>query len=234
MHASLIFLFALLSVGAFAQPGSPAKTGGTGGTLLFSDDFTGSLDTTVWIAEIAPKPPAAVYTRGGQLWLDTRGGVTVWLKKKLGGNWRIEYTRRVVVDTGSNDRLSDLNTFWMASDPRNPHLFTRDGVLESYDSLQLYYVGQGGNSNSTTRFRRYEGNGQRTLVQEYTDTAHLMQANREYTVSISKTGPNVTYAVDGVVFFSWNDPRPLQEGYFGFRSTKSRQAIGNIRVYRLP
>src|SRR5687768_14374155 len=138
--------------------------------LIFSEDFT-SLNKSLWISEIAPQPASSVYLQNGHLVLDTKGGVTVWLNKKLSGNIRIEYTRRVLVDTGRNDRLSDFNTFWMASDPRNPNLFTRNGLLEAYDSLQLYYVGQGGNTNSTTRFRKYEGMGQRTLLQEYKDPA---------------------------------------------------------------
>lgn len=66
---------------------------------------------------------------------------------------------------GKNDRISDLNQFWMANDPNNYNLFTRNGVFEAYDSLQLYYVGMGGNSNTTTQLRKYRGNGQRVLLQ---------------------------------------------------------------------
>ncbi len=99
-------------------------------SLLFSDDFNHALDTTVWCSEIAPQPPAHVYTANGRLVLDTKGGVTVWLKKRLKGNIRIEYERTVPLEGGANDRLSDLNQFWMAGDPRNHDLFTRNGVLE--------------------------------------------------------------------------------------------------------
>src|SRR5258705_6303855 len=52
------------------------------GKLIFSDEFT-SLDKKLWIAEIAPQPGSSVYARDGQLFLDTKGGVTVWLNKKL-------------------------------------------------------------------------------------------------------------------------------------------------------
>lgn len=198
--------------------------------LIFSEDFT-SLNKGLWISEIAPQPASSVYLQNGYLVLDTKGGVTVWLNKKLSGNIRIEYTRRVLIDTGRNDRLSDFNTFWMAADPRNSNLFTRNGVLKSYDSLQLYYVGMGGNTNKTTRFRKYQGNGERTLLKEYTDSAHLLQANRTYTISIEVKGNTVSYAVDGEKWFEYNDPAVLKEGYFGFRSTKSRQAIDNIKIY---
>lgn len=201
--------------------------------LIFSDDFNSPVDSATWISEIAPQPGSTVYIKDGHLVLDTRGGVTVWLNKKMSGNIRIEYTRKVLVDTGKNDRLSDLNTFWMATDPRNNNLFTRNGVLGSYDSLRMYYVGMGGNTNSTNRFRKYQGNGERTLLKEYKDPAHLLQPNKLYRISIEIIGNRVRYSVDGEIHFEYDDPSVLKEGYFGFRSTKSRQAIGEIRVYKL-
>ena len=211
---------------SYAQGASPGK-------LIFSDDFNKSLDSTVWVAEIAPQPDSKVYTSNGHLVMDTKGGVTTWLNKKLSGNIRIEYTRSVLVDSGRNDRLSDFNTFWMATDPKNTNLFTRKGILESYDSLRLYYVGMGGNTNSTTRFRKYEGNGDRTLLKEYKDSAHLLQPGKAYTIVIEINKQTVRYSVNGEVFFEYNDPAILKEGYFGFRSTKSRQSVDWIKVYRL-
>jgi hypothetical protein len=222
---SFIALFFILTNPALSQKTKKEK-------LIFSEDFT-SLDTNLWIAEIAPQPNSTIYIKKGNLILDTKGGVTVWLNKKLRADIRIEYTRKVLVDSGINDRLSDLNTFWMATDPKNKNLFTRDGVLESYDSLQLYYAGMGGNTNSTTRFRKYQGNGERTLLKEYKDPSHLLQANKSYTISIEVKGNTISYAVNGQKWFEYTDPSVLKEGYFGFRSTKSRHAIDAIQVYQL-
>lgn len=201
--------------------------------LIFSDGFESVLDTSIWKTEIAPLPNSAVYVKDGQLFLDTKGGVTVWLKKKLKGNIRIEYSRKAVVDTGANDRLSDLNSFWMATDPGNKNLFTRNGVFEGYDSLRMYYVGMGGNTNKTTRFRKYQGNGEKTLLQEYKDKAHLLEANKEYHITMEVINGTVRYIVNGETFFEYNDPSVLKEGYFGFRSTKSRQSIDWIKVYQV-
>jgi Domain of unknown function (DUF6250) len=209
-----------------------AHSQNTGKQLIFSDEFN-SLDSNLWRTEIAPLPGSGVYIKDGQLILDTKGGVTVWLNKKLSGNIRIEYARKVLVDSGRNDRLSDFNTFWMATDPRNNNLFTRTGVLESYDSLQLYYAGMGGNTNSTTRFRKYEGNGEKTLLKEYKDPAHLLQPNKVYNIVIEVKNNKVSYSVNNEIFFEYTDPAVLKEGYFGFRSTKSRQAIEWVKVYRL-
>ena len=201
--------------------------------LIFSEHFSARLDTSLWKVEIAPSSASKVYTKRGQLFLDTKGGVTVWLNKRLSGNIRIEYSRKVLVDTGANDRLSDLNTFWMATDPLNKHLFTRNGVLESYDSLRMYYVGMGGNTNTTTRFRKYQGNGQRTLLKEYKDSGHLLTANKEYRIIVEVIANRVRYAVNDEIFFEYKDPAVLKEGYFGFRSTKSRQSIDWIKIYRV-
>lgn len=224
-------LFLFFSIILITHPALSQKTKKE--KLIFSEDFTSSLDPDLWKAEIAPQPNSTVYTKDGNLILDTKGGVTVWLNKKLSGNIHIEYTRKVLVDSGINDRLSDLNTFWMATDPKNKNLFTRDGVLESYDSLLLYYAGMGGNTNSTTRFRKYQGNGERSLLKEYKDPAHLLQANKTYTISIEIRGNTTSYAVDGEKWFEYTDPFPVKEGYFGFRSTKSRQAIDAIKIYKL-
>jgi hypothetical protein len=225
--------FSLLILFGFVFSGCGVSKHARRGTLIFSEEFNGPLDASMWVSEIAPEPNSKVYISNGQLLLDTKGGVTVWLKKKLEGNIRIEYTRTILVDSGINDRLSDMNTFWMATDPRNSNMFTRNGVLENYDSLLLYYVGQGGNTNSTTRLRKYDGHGERVLLQEYKDTAHLLLANKEYHITIEVNGNNVRYAVDGVDFFNYTDPSVLKKGYFGFRSTKSRQAIGAIKIYQL-
>ena len=219
---------------------SPAEKEG----LLFSDDFETALDTSVWVSEIAQQPNSRVYTSNGKLVLDTKGGVTVWLKKKLQGNFRIEYDRIVVAPpaagtTGEsaagsgNERVSDLNQFWMATDPRNNNLFTRNGVLEAYDSLLLYYVGMGGNSNKTTRFRKYEGTGERKLLQEYTDRPHLLEGGKTYHITTIVKDGTTQFYVNGELYFSFTDPSPLKEGYFGFRSTKSRQLIEGIKIYRI-
>lgn len=202
-------------------------------TLLFSDDFSKGLDTTIWRSEIAAQPNSSVTVKGGQLILDTKGGVTTWLNKVLQGNILIEYKRTVLLDGGVNARVSDLNQFWMATDPRNPHLFTRNGVFEAYDSLQLYYVGMGGNTNSTTRLRKYHGNGQKPLLMEYLDKVHLLQPNKTYTIQTIVYNGSMQFIVDGVPYFTWKDSSPLTSGYFGFRSTWSRQAIDEVRVYRI-
>jgi hypothetical protein len=199
--------------------------------LIYQDDF--STDLKNWIAEFQPSATSSVTIRNGKLVIDVQGGATFWLNKKLSGNLLIEYKRKVILNNGPNDRLSDLNQFWMATDPRNPNLFTRTGVFAQYDSLLLYYVGFGGNTNSTTRFRKYNGKGDRVLMTDLKDKTHLLEPNKEYSIKITVYNGLTKFFVDNVEFFSFQDPEPLYEGYFGFRTTKSRQEIDDFRIYTL-
>lgn len=205
------------------------------GPVVYSDKFDHPLDPHSWIAEIEQKPGAnsTVYAKDNTLILDTKGGATVWLNKKLTGNLRIDYDRSILVTNEPNDRLSDCNQFWMAADPRNNDLFTRTGKLEDYDNLDLYYVGIGGNTNKTTRFRKY-GGGARTLIKEYLDTAHLLTANKIYHITITAIDGITTFYVDNEPWFTDTGPQPLTSGYFAFRSTWSRQSIRNFSVQQLP
>ncbi|CAM5325161.1 hypothetical protein SAFG77S_00087 [Streptomyces afghaniensis] len=85
----------------------------------------------------------------------------------------LEYTATPVSEGGVNDRVSDLNNFWNATDVRSPgDLFAtpRAGALAEYDHLTTYYAGFGANYNTTTRLRRYVGEpGVRPLIYDYTE-----------------------------------------------------------------
>lgn len=201
------------------------------GKLLYSEDFSGKLDDKRWLTEIEPGGESKVHTEAGKLILNTARGVTVWFKPRLEGNIRIEYDWTVLVDSGRNDRLSDLNQFWMATDPRNHDLFTRNGKFETYDSLSLYYAGFGGNTNSTTRFRKYHGDGTKPLLKEYLDSGHLLKANHTYHIMITVVDGRTIFSADGEVLFDFADPAPLRCGWFGFRSTGARHGVDGFRVW---
>ena len=232
-------IFGLLVTLIIAVAACATRKQGSHGTkihdnkLLFEEQFDRPLDTAIWKVELQPADGSTVKTVGNGLQLQTGAGVTVWLNKLLKGNIIITYDRKVIMQNGTFDRLSDLNQFWMASDPNNSNLFTRSGKLEDYDSLQLYYVGMGGNSNKTTRFRRYDGKGNRELIGEYLDSVHLLKPNRTYHIKTINNKGRVSYWVDDQLYFSYTDPAPLTKGYFGFRSTKSNQLISNLKIYKL-
>jgi rhamnogalacturonan endolyase len=218
----------LMALAGAAQ--AECDTWGRPGAVLFHDDFAAPL--AGWVAEYARKPGNVVENRDGRLLMDVDGGATVWLDRPLYGNVLISFTRRVIVDGGKNDRLSDLNVFWMARDPKRANLFTRSGRFEDYDDLALYYVGIGGNRNTTTRLRRY-GDGRRELVGEYLDNAHLLAPNRDYRIEIAVYDGCTRVRVDGADWFTYRDPHPLAHGYLGLRTTWSRQTVDDLTIQRL-
>jgi Domain of unknown function (DUF6250) len=201
------------------------------GSLIFKDKFDNNLDA--WVAEYIAKSGSSIRIENKKLLIDVEAGATLWLKQPLSGNYTISYTRKVIMGRGKNDRLSDLNQFWMARDPHNSNLFSRTGVFEEYDKLQLYYAGIGGNTNTTTRFRKYLGTGERVLLTDLQDQSHLLKANHDYKIDIGIYKGCTWLRVDGQVYFSYLDTEPLTQGYFGFRTTQSRQEIDDLVIYSL-
>lgn len=203
--------------------------------LIYKTDFSKPLDCKEWVAEMdnLPGHTSTVYTHNNALVLDTRGGVTVWLNKKLSGNIQIEYKRVVRMGSGCNDRLGDLNQFWMATDPKNANLFTRRGKFQEYDDLNLYYVGVGGHFNTFTRFRKYLTPTSKPVIKEYTDSTYLLEAEKVYHIKIIVKNGTSSFWLNGECYFNYADPAPLTSGYFGFRSLQSRQEIRDLRIYTI-
>ncbi len=199
--------------------------------LIYKNDFEKITDDL--IVETPPNKNSKVYATNNTLCIDVAAGATVWLNKQLSGNYLVQYSRTVKIDSGLNDRLSDFNQFWMASDPKKSNLFTRSGVFEEYDSLKMYYIGMGGNTNKTTRFRKYYGDGKKPLLQEYLDAEHLLKPNKEYHITLVVKNGLQEFYVDGRKYFSFKDNEPLKQGYFGFRTTQSRHEIKDFRIYSL-
>ena len=198
---------------------------------LYQDNFDDGMKN--WVVETPESPYSKVDIENGKLVIDVDHGATVWFDKKLSGNVLIEYHRKVIMNNGHNDRLSDLNQFWMATDPKRENVFTRSGTFREYDSLRMYYAGIGGNRNSTTRFRKYQGDGERTLLFDLKDEHHLLQPNKTYLIQLVVDKGTTSVFVDGEQYFLFTDNAPLTEGYFGFRTVKSHQKMDDFKVYRL-
>jgi hypothetical protein len=175
----------------------------------------------------------------GHLNVDVSGGCTVWYRHVLSGPLLIEYEAVVIQRGGANDRVSDLNCFWMAQDPQRPGRLLevrRSGKFADYDTLLTYYVGLGGNSNKTTRFRRYIGKpGDRPLLPEHDLQAaeFLIKPNEKQTVRLVACGSLIRYYRDDRLLFELNDPEPYVNGWFGLRTVHSHLQIGRFRVHRL-
>lgn len=205
-------------------------------TAIEQDDFS-VLAPRRWRIETQDPAGSAVYVEQQRLIMDTRAGMTVWLDRPLRGTYRIEFLRQVLVAGQANDRLSDMNLFWGAHEPGlatgQLQLKQRNGVLEAYDNMASWYVGMGGNGNSTTRFRWYDGSGERHLLGEHLEADYLLEAGRIYRIRVEVTAEQTAYWVDDRLMFQQaREGRPT-DGYFGFRSVWSRQAISRFRVTAL-
>ncbi len=206
------------------------------GALLHQDDF--QAETGRWVVE--QMPGGRVTIDGGALVIEDADGCTVWWREKLTAPVVITYEATVVNQGGPHDRISDLNCFWMATDPRRPgNLFApghgRTGKFDTYDALRTYYVGQGGNENTTTRFRRYAGGGEKSLLPQHDrrEPATLLEGNRPYRIALAALADGtVRYYRDNEMVFEFKDTAPLTEGWFGFRTVHSRLRIRDFQVSR--
>lgn len=192
-----------------------------------------------WSIE-AESPQAQVrYLPGGVIDIDTPRGLTLWYPDRLDGPVRIAFDAMAVSAGGPNDRVSDLNAFWMATDPAAPDrsVFSqpRNGRFEAYDTLTTYYVGIGGNRNTTTRMRRYTGRpGDRPLLAEHdrADPAALLQPARWTRVALIADGGRIAVERDGRMLFAMTDPAPYRSGWFALRTTQSHLRIRRVTISR--
>ncbi|GHI03218.1 Tat pathway signal sequence domain protein [Streptomyces cellostaticus] len=198
--------------------------------FLAHDDFRHGLGR--WAVEL--EKGGTVTAAHGVLDVDVPAGATVWFRQKLEGPYVLEYTATPVSEGGANDRVSDLNNFWNATDVRSPDdifAIPRAGALAEYDYLKTYYVGFGANTNTTTRLRRYVGQaGVRPLVLDYTEP--LLVANEPHHVRIVSDGSTVRWWNNGRLVFDYTDPEPYTGGHFAFRTTWSHFRISGFRVWR--
>ncbi len=195
--------------------------------------FREELSANDWVAEFESPSTSSLLVTRDMIEVNASAGATVWYKKKLSANLIITYNIAMIDSGGRNDRVSDLNAFWMASDPVRDTPFKRNGKFSSYDDLNLYYAGVGGHDNTTTRFRRYRHGTDKSVLQEYTDKEHLLEGNKPYSVKIMVRDRRTSFSINGVQYFEYDDTVPLKEGYFAFRTTKSRQRITNFNIEQL-
>ena len=188
-----------------------------------------------WWTE-AEDASSTVITKDGVTTIIAPKGLTLWNKNKMTGNTIIEYDARIVSDPQfRNDkgeiRISDLNCFWMADKCGG-----YGGKFANNYALKMYYMGYGGNWNTTTRFRRYTGYAPTVeeewlkpiILREYTDADHLIKADHWYHIRLEAIDGRVRYIIDGECLVDYIDPHPLKSGYFGFRTTLAHAEMKNF------
>lgn len=224
MRFTILFLFITLPLSIFSQH-KPSK----------------------WLCEAEDASSKVTFIEDGVIDIIAPKGLTLWYKKPVKGNTIIDYDARIVVEETNNEkwnRLSDLNCFWMATDPDAKrgnvltHAKERQGIFVNQYALKLYYVGYGGNHNSTTRFRRYDGDKRGikeaihrpAILTEYKDKEHLLKPNHWYHIHLEQIDGNIKYEIDGETIVEYKDENPFTFGYFGFRTTLSHAQMKNFRI----
>lgn len=191
---------------------------------------TASLEN--WVVE--QMPGGRVSTRGDALVIEDARGCTAWFRQPLVAPVEITYEVTVVSRGGPFDRVSDVNCFWMASDPKAPEALpaARSGRFGDYDTLQTYYVGMGGHNNTATRFRRYAGDGAKPLLPEHdlSEKRFLLMPNQTYRIRLVARDGVAEFWRNGERIFSFADPSPLTRGWFALRTVNSHLEIRNLRI----
>lgn len=229
-------LLIFIGTQTFAQtPGNIGKLQSSDrSAILFQDDFQNG---DQWLGEF--EEAGELRFAKGMIDIVAPKGATLWFRPKLSGPLEIEYQVQAVAEGGPFDRVSDLNCFFMATDPLRPKDFfspARSGKFEDYNTLRMYYVGLGGNRNTTTRFRRYIGDPQERPLLPENDRSQpqdMIQPNAWQTIRITVHGSDIRYFRDDVKLFHYDDPAPYREGWFGLRTTLNHMRVRNFRVYRL-
>ncbi len=195
------------------------------------------LNESQWVVE--QMPGGMVNFNGKSIEIDDSRGCTVWFKHRQSGPVLIEFEATMIKAGGPNDNARDLNCFWMAIDPMHPtDIFANDkrtGRFPTYDSLRLYYVGYGGHRNTQTRFRRYNGLGERPLLPQHdlSRPEYMITPNQAKRIQIVVIGNRTQYIRDGEVIFDFTDPQPYREGWFAFRTVSNHMTIRDFKVTRL-
>lgn len=236
-HPPVLVLLLLICIGLHGIPlahAAPSATLEPDIHLIFQDDFR---DSRNWVSEFENE--STLTFANGMADIVAPAGASLWFRQKLSGPIVIEYQVQAVAEGGPYDRVSDLNCFWMATDPLRPNDFfnpPRSGKFDTYNTLRMYYVGLGGNRNTTTRFRRYIGDPNiRPLLPENDRNApeDLIQANAWQTIRLVANGSDIRYYRNGKELFHYSDPAPYKEGWFGLRTTLNHMRVRQFRVWRI-
>ena len=231
---SLAASMALLSISCASGPYGEAVEPPELGSLEWTDDFEDGLQH--WAIEL--EQTGVVTTSKGGLEIDVPAGATLWFRRELVGPVAITFEATAIAADGPNDRVSDINTFWMARnrDGTAPFMQQRRGAFAEYNDLLTYYVGLGGNWNTTTRFRRYIGHPEsRPLLPEHdlSSSDALLTANHKQTIMLVANGTRIEYWRDGTRLLHYDDPAPYTRGWFAIRTTRSHLRIERLRIHRL-
>jgi len=221
-----------------------ARTAKDGLHILASDNFINGYQN--WIAEASGNCKLVYSAVDTCLDIKSSEGLTLWYKAPFEGDIRIRYEVCAVDQGESLDRVSNLDCYWMASDPVFPDSISkrmnfRKGASGRNYSLQLYCMSFGGKSNTVTNFRRFDGKydafhnemKRPDILLEYKDPSNLIQPNHWYTIEVRVQMGHVQYMLDGRTLVDYVDSTPLKRGWFGIRTNENHMRVRKFVAYQL-
>ena len=205
--------------------------------LLFHDDFDSGLSQ--W--HIEAEQPGRISAANGVLDIDVPAGVTLWFKPRLEGPLTIEFEATAVDEGGPNDKVSDLNVFWMANntDGRQPVFArARSGavrrVQRSADVLRRPRRQSQHDDALSPLHRRPGAPAACALATTLRTTQYMLVPNKPQTIRLVANGKVIEYWRDGTRIFHMEDAAPYENGWFALRTTFSHLRIEHLRIRRLP
>lgn len=211
--------------------------------LIYQDDFSQPLDDHWWVEG------------GEKTWIENKelhvkadppqkgigGWATVWLKKTLPSNIRIEVDCEVL---HSNSDSNNINFFISYLDPSGKSLEESkdqrpNSEYELYHELNGYIItflndkgASEKNADGTTkaRIRMRRCPGFQLLTEKYDYHA---QRNVNYHFNMVKRGGHLLLNVDGKDWLETKDASPFEGGYFGFRTFRTYLRYKNLKIYEI-
>ena len=145
-------------------------------------------------------------------------GLTLWRKEKMSGNVTIEYDACVAVEGKPGDRLSDLNCFWMASDPKASDIWKRmnwrNGVFRKllqpfsciiWDMEETTIPPLASVVMTAMKPGLQMKRCAPAILKEYKDQNNLLTANKWYHIKIQNTDNRIRYYIDGKLLVDFYD-----------------------------
>ena len=210
-----------------------------GAACLYSDSF--DRDSGDWYVEGG----RSVAIRDGRLYIDAdpeefvkgglNGGVcTVWNRTRIDGDVRVDFD--VCVEhsvTGTNN--INFFLFYSMPDGSSPEASTQTRKYADYaDYHQLngyiftFLNASENKKNARIRIRRCPGF--RLLRETY---AGENRADTVYHITLIRQNGVLRFLLDGKELLSAKDEQPLEGGWFGFRTFRTRLWFDNLKITRL-
>ncbi|MGK0358998.1 MAG: hypothetical protein ACI9U2_001294 [Bradymonadia bacterium] len=213
-----ILLLWALGVLFVVQAAHGPETPTTGGTLLFSADFTdGALNG--W-SQGTPDPgwdKGAWTVRGGRLHAEKIHNAALWLDRPLPAKVRIEFDARALSEKG-------------------------DVKCEVFGDGRTHQSGyiliHGGWDNQITTLARQDEHGEDRKV-DNRDCARpggrpvCVEPNLDYHWVVERTGDDVKWFLDGRLQLVYRDPHPVEGAHFAFNNWEAPVSFDNLKIFDL-